>query len=342
MKKLLLLSSLFVLFATQLYAQHPTNHMLPNAQGFLNSKPFQNWDKVIELFPGDTMRFVVATQDTITDSVYVKSNIASVLPSATFAVTNAQQQTGYIVWAPSAADVSLALDSFLISIEDNGYPIKGMTSSYIKIRVNKPGSITLNNGLVNLNQDIELEPGTSMNLRFSSVNPALANAFTITSNVASALSGATFTTDNAIQQTANINFTPTAAQVNSQPYTFTVTYQDNAPVPNQYVYTVNVKVRNAGMLGTSKEVSELTSFSAFPNPFTDAVNFKIASGSKAKTILIYNLLGQEVDRILVISATPENREITWTKARNYPGGTYIAKLISADKTVQTLKFIKLQ
>ena len=271
MKKLLTLSAIIFIFSMQVIAQTQGRLMPPHASLFLNNKPFHNWEKIIELFPGDTMRFVIATRDTITDSVYVSSNVASVLPGATFAASNAQQQTGYITWVPSAADVSLAPDSFLVVIKDNGVPIKFIGNSYIKFRVNKPGSITLNNGLVNLNQDIELEPGMPMNLRFSSVNPALSNAFTITSNVSSVLPGATFTTDNASQQTANINFTPTAAQINSQPYTFTVTYQDNAPVPSQYIYTVNVRVSN--VLGTGKEITTLNSFSVSPNPFTEQVNF---------------------------------------------------------------------
>ena len=316
----------------------------PSASYFLNNKPFyfnyNNSPKIIELFPGDTMNFVIATRDTITDSVYVSSEVATVLPGATFTASSNQHQTGYIHWVASAADVSLAPDSFLVTVKDNAKPIKFIGVIYNYVRVNKPGSITLNNGLVDLNQDIELEPGTPMNLRFSSVNPALSNAFTISSNVTSALPGATFTTDNASQQTANINFTPTASQINSQPYTFTVTYQDNAPVPNKYVYTVNVKVRSAGMLGIAGNLPTSINFTAFPNPFFETVSFRTNDVTKAESILIYNLLGQQVDKITIPDSLDSQEKITWEKAHLFASGTYFARLVSKDKSMQMLKFIK--
>ncbi len=320
--------------------------------GFTNIRLYLNGQqtsifKVIELFPGDTMylRFMV-TPVTTTDSVIMYSNIDSVLPGANYNVTNALHQVGFFSWIPSGADVSLAPFTFTIFTRSTNYATAGpmiatfIGTTQIQVRVNKPGSIILNNGIVNLNRDIEVEAGTPMNLRFSSVNPASADSMEILSNVASVLTGATFITDAAKQQTANINFTPMAAQVNSQPYTFTVTYQDKAPVPKQYVYTINVKVRNAGTLGVANSIQTLNSFIAFPNPFTDRISFKLEKKVKAESIYIYNLLGQKIDEIKIQPSEIKNKEVTWKNAGQFAKGTYIARLVSDDKTLQTLRFIK--
>src|SRR5688572_28888663 len=341
MRKILTIVSFFLFAALAVKAQ--TGNYLAQVRFYLNGKPYnaiQNQGiPVLEFFPGDSIQLVVTTHDPDNDSVNITSNFAAVFPGSTFNVTSARNPTAYFFWVPTNAYVSLVPVDFYLQVKDIHFPITGVQNMPYQIRVNKPGSIELNNGPVNLNQDIELEPGTPMNLKFSTLNLALLNAFSITSNVVSVLPGATFTADNANQQTANINFTPTAAQINSQPYTFTVTYQDNAPVPNQYVYTVNVKVRNA-MLGTAKQVSELTRFSAFPNPFTDVVSFRIDQGNKAETILIYNLLGQQIDQINLPASNGNQSKVSWDKASLFAKGTYLARLVSKDKTIQHLKFIK--
>lgn len=325
---------MLILLGFNLVGKAQTVVILPQYHAFLNG------DSTIRInydfFPGDTMRLVLKSYGD-PDSIYVSSaDLTTMLPGATLTTDNAKKQTAYITWIPTAAQVTLARRVFNVKFKGNTL---GSVTCVFSARANKQNSITLNNGPVNLNQDIELEPGIPMNLRFSSVNPALANAFTISSNVASVLPGATFTTDNATQQTANINFTPTTAQINAQPYTFTVTYQDNAPVPNPYVYTVNVKVRNA-MLGVTKTKLEETSFVAYPNPFSEYVTFRLNEKVKAEKIVIYNLLGQQIDQINLPPALNGIKEAIWTKANQFAKGTYLACLLLDNKQIQTIRFVK--
>ena len=58
--------------------------------------------------------------------------------------------------------------------------------------------------------------------------------------------------------------------------------------------------------------------------------------------MIYNLLGQEVDRLDMLNQNNWNGKVSWQRSGQIVAGTYVAKLISADKTVQTLKFMKLK
>ena len=100
--------------------------------------------------------------------------------------------------------------------------------------------------------------------------------------------------------------------------------------------------RTANLTGTSE--TELTSatLTAFPNPFTDELTFSLNLTSKAESIIIYNLLGQQVDEISVKTLGLGAQKIKWQNAGKHAAGTYVAKLISRDKKVQTLKFTKLQ
>ncbi len=338
MKKLLTLFSFFLF--TNLAVNAQSGNILPHVTFHLNGKP-HNFPGVmiLDFFPGDTMSLAMPTFDSDNDSISISSNATTILPGSTFNVTAARQPIAYVYWIPTNNDVSL--EPFLLNfqVRDNRPPIIGIQNFVVQIRVNKPGSITLNNSLVNLNQEIVLQPGMPMNLRFSSVNPALPDSIKISSTATTVLSGSAINLDNAKQQTADISWTPTAAHVNSQPYNFTVTYQDNAPVPNQYTYTV--KVRVAHVLGLKEEAKSETGFAAYPNPFTETVSFKLNPGAKAQSILIYNLLGQQIDEIRLHSGNHQN-QISWVKARQFAKGTYVARLIAEDKVVETLKFTKLQ
>ncbi|HSI90132.1 MAG TPA: T9SS type A sorting domain-containing protein, partial [Adhaeribacter sp.] len=70
------------------------------------------------------------------------------------------------------------------------------------------------------------------------------------------------------------------------------------------------------------------------------VTFKIIQNTKAESILIYNLLGQQIDQINLQNAAKGQQEISWEKAGGFARGTYLARLISDGKTVQVLKFTK--
>ncbi|MFC5271860.1 T9SS type A sorting domain-containing protein [Adhaeribacter terreus] len=338
MKKNLSFLLLFLVCNLSMFAQGNT----PPGRSFtLNNLP-KNDTSIIELFPGDTMNLVLNTYDpNITDSVRVTSNIMAVLAGATFSVNNAKQQTAYFNWIPAATDVNLEPYTVLVKIEDNAVPIKGVINFHVKIRVNKPGNISLNIARVDLNQEIQLQPGSSFNFRLSSINAGSGNAVSIISNAATVLPGAAFTTDNGLQQTATINWTPTAAHVKPGAYVFTLTLQENSsPTPKQYVYTVRLRVGN--IMSVKDENEAFRTFTAYPNPYSQHLDFRFNNTNKAENLVIYNLLGEMVDAISLMNAAPGEQKVPWQNADKFATGTYVAKLISANKTIQTLKFTKLQ
>ena len=192
--------------------------------------------------------------------------------------------------------------------------------------------------MVNLNREIQLQPGSTMNLRLSSGNTGISDSIKLTSTASTVLPGATFTTDNAKQQTAIINWTPTIADAAPQPYIFTVMLQDRNNALAQYPYTIRIRVSTAGGITGKKEETKMpASFSAFPNPFTEEINFKINRRPGTETIIIYNALGQEIDRIALKTTNEGNQIVRWLRAAKYPSGTYMAKLFDG----QTLRFNKL-
>ncbi len=126
-------------------------------------------------------------------------------------------------------------------------------------------------------------------------------------------------------------------------YYFPVTVMDNAcPVRGITTRVYGLKLLPANPLGISNMVHAGPGFTAFPNPFTQEVSFKIPAISKEGSILIYNLLGQQIDQIPVPELNTSEQHLPWKNAAKHASGTYIARLVAKDKTIQTLKFTKLQ
>jgi hypothetical protein len=210
---------------------------------------------------------------------------------------------------------------------------------------------TLTNGRLN-NQPFQVNSGTTgftlragvpYNLQFTATDLNPNDVVTIASNADSLLPGATFSVSGGNLPTYTLNWIPTAGQVRQQPYFLRLLVKDNAtPLRSFRVITIPLRVSNTGgVTGTKKEMAAANGFLAFPNPFSREVSFKIDAATAGQEIYVYNALGQLVDRFPVSKAGEGNQTIRWEKAGEFAAGTYIAKLITSDKTVQTLKFTKL-
>lgn len=138
-----------------------------------------------------------------------------------------------------------------------------------------------------------------------------------------------------------ITWTPIAAEARNEPYFFNVTATDNAcPYPASITHTYGIRVRN--ITGISAEQKNAVKFLAFPNPSDGDVNFKLSGGKQVNKIVICNMLGQEIDQVPVSDLNAGEQNVGWENSKKFSAGTYVAKLLSADKTIQTLKFTKLQ
>lgn len=192
---------------------------------------------------------------------------------------------------------------------------------------------------------ITLRPGTTLNMQLAATDANTNDVVTIETDVTSVLPGATYNISSGTQPAATISWIPGASNVSAGNYYFHVTVKDNAcPIKGFQTYTfgVNVGVANR-VTGISEISSPKNGFSVYPNPFSaSGLNFNLNLKTKVESIQIFNLLGQKVDEIQLKTLGTGEQKVPWPNAGHYAAGTYVAKLVSADKTVQTLKFTKLQ
>src|SRR5690606_22537867 len=181
-------------------------------------------------------------------------------------------------------------------------------------------------------------------LTFAATDLNTSDVILMSSNVSNILPGAVFAHNGANQPSGSITWTPAATDAREQPYYFNVVLKDDADTLRGYhERTIGVRVSNTGgVTGTKAERKFHANFTAFPNPFTEQVNFKFNQQSKAETILIYNILGQQLDAIAIPQHASGEQHIQWQNANKHAAGIYIAKLVSKDKSIQTLKFTKVQ
>src|SRR5690606_12893588 len=97
-----------------------------------------------------------------------------------------------------------------------------------------------------------------------------------------------------------------------------------------------------GATGIRPNLKNASGFTAFPNPFTESLNFKLNTVTNSETIQIYNLLDKQIDEIQRKTVGSGAQKVQWTNAGKYAAGTYIAQLVSKDKSIQALKFTKVQ
>ncbi|HSI91294.1 MAG TPA: T9SS type A sorting domain-containing protein, partial [Adhaeribacter sp.] len=189
------------------------------------------------------------------------------------------------------------------------------------------------------NQVINLRPGTTMNFQVGALDNNAGDVVTLTSDAADVLPGAVFTSTGSM---GSITWTPTAAHVRDQLYYFHVTAEDDAcAVKGLQTKTFAVRVSNTGgVTGISKDLTNQASFTAYPNPFSAEITFKVKQTQLQQQILIYNVLGQQVDQLQLNGNVNTEQEVIWQNAAKFPAGQYVARFSNGNG--QSLKINKLQ
>jgi len=191
---------------------------------------------------------------------------------------------------------------------------------------------------------INLRPGSPMNMQLATLDADTFNILSVESDVAQVLPGATFVQSSGNQPTVSVYWTPSASHVSNRIYYFHVTVKDDAcPVKGYQTYTFGVRVSATGGVTGVKDQVNKPAFVAYPNPFTETVSFKlnIAKGAEQQ-LVIYNALGQQVDKIALNGLGAGEQTIVWKNASKMANGQYVAKLLSNKTEIQTIKFSKLQ
>ncbi|HSI89740.1 MAG TPA: T9SS type A sorting domain-containing protein [Adhaeribacter sp.] len=189
---------------------------------------------------------------------------------------------------------------------------------------------------------INLRPGTPLTFTFAAHDYNFNDVLTLESDAATLLPGATFTKTSGNQPTGTISWTPTAADARNQLYFFRIIIQDDAcPVKGQRTETYAVRVsNNGGVTGISKDLTNQASFTAYPNPFSAEITFKVKQTQAQQQILIYNVLGQQIDQLKLNGSVNTEQEVVWQNASKFPAGQYVARFSNGNS--QTLKINKLQ
>jgi photosystem II stability/assembly factor-like uncharacterized protein len=106
---------------------------------------------------------------------------------------------------------------------------------------------------------------------------------------------------------------------------------------------VILKTTNGGMVGISSKSKEIPSqyklYQNYPNPFNPSttIKFDIPKSSHVK-IVIYDMLGREIEELLNEEKKPRSYEVTWDGSRCFSSGVYFYKLIT-DEFAETKKMV---
>ncbi|MFC5271863.1 T9SS type A sorting domain-containing protein [Adhaeribacter terreus] len=199
---------------------------------------------------------------------------------------------------------------------------------------------TANGQYVGPNGIIEVQAGSDLIFKFATHDNNASDSLT-TFMPGPALSGFRFTSSGGRRPTGVITWQAPPVASNKIIY-FPIMIKDDAcPVRGTVTQVYGIKVV-ASPLGIKNTTSFDPAFTAFPNPFATSVTFRFSPKNNAQTLVISNLLGQEIDRIDLRKVISGKQDVAWENAYKFPSGVYIARLETAGKTIQTLKFTKLQ
>ncbi len=265
-------------------------------------------------------------------------------------------QTGEISFTPMVFDPA-GINTYVVSFQVDEYrKINGLATKIGSIRRetvimvidagtnHNPGigNVRVNNLPITQYNTLHLMPGNTLQLQLDAIDPDLNDSLYLTTNAASLLPGAILNINTASRQSAMLTWSPTAAQVRSQPYYLRIWVRDNAmPFAGQHVETIAIRVVKSGVSGVKPELS-VTDFYVYPNPFSKEVNFNLGAKANVREIIIYNALGQLIDHLKVSEIAGNKAVVGWPDAAKFPAGTYFARLMLKDKTTQTIKFTRLQ
>lgn len=161
---------------------------------------------------------------------------------------------------------------------------------------------------------------------------------------ASLPSGATMLTPvGAGSTTLQFDWTPTAANVRSQPYVVHFSVRDNGcPYGVRKCYTLPIQVVPQRPTGLAPD-RNAPAMPAAPNPFTTEARLTIRinkSANPASAVMIYDAAGRLVDQLPVPAGSAGERQLVWRPRADLKVGLYLARYADAAGR-QTVRLQKL-
>jgi len=206
-------------------------------------------------------------------------------------------KTAEVAGVPKLSEITDALDAINRGFDECrtfvGYYYCAATCANIGSGANNPPVTSVSAG-----PDQTITAGQTVTLAGTIVNPGTTVGRWTTSGTG------TFNPGGAIGTAGNAVYTPGAADILAGTVTLTWSADPEGPCPaktDQMVITINPVIITFARTSASAETGVVPTdlqVSAFPNPFTDKVNFVIASPVSGQAVLeVHNLLGQRVQTI---------------------------------------------
>ncbi|WP_022825100.1 T9SS type A sorting domain-containing protein [Hymenobacter norwichensis] len=164
-------------------------------------------------------------------------------------------------------------------------------------------------------QAIAVAPGQTVSLTLTATDPDAGQTLQLSSDVATAVPGASFQTQGSNQ---GVLTWQVPATLPPGRYSLTVTAADNScPIIGSEVRTINFVVSGRPLSTRASSTKELT---AYPVPFHDQVQFKLPV-TAVQTVVITDNLGRLVD---TITSRPDG-SVQWQPTASVAPGIYFAR-----------------
>ncbi|MCB2407336.1 hypothetical protein [Hymenobacter lucidus] len=186
----------------------------------------------------------------------------------------------------------------------------------------------INNGTTDypLNLPIDVATGETISLTLNATDPDAGQTVRLSSDVASIMPGASFQTTGPNQS----RLTWQVPNLNPGLYSCSVTLADNGcPLNGTEVRTITFRVSRV-VLAT--KTSQPTVLNAFPVPFHEQVQFRLASRT-TQTVLISDGLGREVARL----NSGLDGLVVWEPQATVPAGLYFARSADGRQVARLLR-----
>lgn len=116
-----------------------------------------------------------------------------------------------------------------------------------------------------------------------------------------------------------------------------VQVEDNAcPIKAVRTFMLILRVRAAGPTAT-QTARQRGLLSAFPNPFSEQITFRLPRPQTDQHVLVYDALGRVVAQLPVPAGNTAEVQLTWTPAPTTPAGVYLVRLPGTSQTLRLLR-----
>ncbi|RAK68221.1 hypothetical protein DLM85_09320 [Hymenobacter edaphi] len=201
-------------------------------------------------------------------------------------------------------------------------------------------AMRVDNGVqtVALTDTVRVAPGQTVSVLLTGTDPDGAHQLSFSTPLLQGpvpVPAGAFQANTATLNQLGLTFSPPATQLPGT-YLAAVRAEDNnCPVGGIHRAVIRFKVGQR-VLGTARAAApSLTT--ASPNPFAEAVTFRVAGATGPTRLVVSNVLGQVVAELLLRPTADGSATTTWRPAEPLPAGVYLARVAGSGQTLRLLR-----